>query len=175
MATRVTTIHLARCSDFSVDLDRLKHNIQLVAEGLAQLVYEDVALDHANLFEGVNAFHPEFVDATARYLSSTPRMAPYLNAKAPVKNELHQVSTIKFFLERTCQTSHLDVFNTSNCKTSRHTKSCLNQILKRATSETANLDFPMNGEENYRQFLFFGSTGVRKRRSFFFCVYFDTV
>lgn len=79
------------CSDASLDLDRLKQNIRVLAEGLAQLVYEDVALDQSNLFEGVNAMHPEFVDATARYLASTPRMAPYLDAKAPVKDELHQV------------------------------------------------------------------------------------
>lgn len=76
-----------------VDLDRLKHNIRVVAEGLAQLVYEDVALEQNNLFEGVNAIHPEFVDSTSRYLASTPRMAPYLDVKAPVKDELHQVYT----------------------------------------------------------------------------------
>ena len=77
--------------DASVDLGRLKQNIRLIAEGLAQLVYEDVALDQNNLFEGVNSFHPEFVEATAHYLAATPRMAAYLDTKAPVKHELHQV------------------------------------------------------------------------------------
>jgi hypothetical protein len=81
------------CVCLSVDASVLQKNIQFLAESLAKLVFNMPASSTSLIFDGKFAPSTELQEAWMESLTSTPRMAPYFDVKAPLFAQMQSVRT----------------------------------------------------------------------------------